>query len=295
MNKKLIFAIHDLNSRGGQDRSTMEILQKLAAGHKVEAHAFTYEAEDSNPNRIFRAVKPSFRRPALLKMIYFHWITLWRFARIRLKGENTLICATGACSLVSDIVHVQFVHASWNRINAGATLYHRIVAIYNLLTEKIAFSRKKNYIAISHSVKRSLEEEYGAKSVTVVHHGVDVEKFCPTRNLSEKIELRRDFSLGEGEEIILLYVGTYERKGLDACIKSLALLPPALKARVKLLAVGNGDKEKFYSLAKANGVEKQLILWGPRGGIQSVFQAADIFIFPTLYEPFGMVALEAMA
>ena len=62
-----------------------------------------------------------------------------------------------------------------------------------------------------------------------------------------------------------------------------------------LLAVGRGDLDHFAGLAEAAGAREQVTLAGPASDIERVFGAADAFVFPTLYEPFGMVITEAMA
>jgi glycosyltransferase involved in cell wall biosynthesis len=291
--KEIIFAIHDFNQRGGQDRSTLEIVQHLGKQKKIELHAFTFEADRPHANISFRPVLPRIGKPALLKILLYHFITLARFFGKRQKRPP--ICATGACSLVSDIIHVQFVHASWRRRKEKNSLYGKVVALYNIFTERLTFSPRKTYIAISHAVKADLEREYGLNDITVVHHGVNSEKFRPCRDLIEKSALRKSLGLGADLETVLLFVGTYERKGLGAILKALSLLPKDTSSSLRLVAVGSGDQKFYSTLAREFGIEHQVSLFSPKANIEEYFRAADIFVFPTTYEPFGLVILEAMA
>src|SRR4051812_17955437 len=69
------FYIHDLNPWGGQDRSTLEIAQRLAKSRKVSAWTYTLVAQDSLIQH--RRVFPWIRRPVVLKQLYFHLFALW--------------------------------------------------------------------------------------------------------------------------------------------------------------------------------------------------------------------------
>lgn len=292
----IAFAIHDLHQRGGQDRSTLEIIENFPEGAALDVHSFTFEGTRHRGETRIRTVRPNFRKPALLKIFLYHVITAARFLSLKLRREQTLICATGACSLISDIIHVQFVHAAWERKRSGArSFYHRFVARYNLLTERITFRKNKGYIAISEQVKRELEAEYGLKRVSVVRHGVDGEKFHPLAPGESKAKAREALGIEAREETLLLYVGTYERKGLATVINAFSKLKGRGIKNLRLLAVGQGDQEKFRRQAEALGVGDKVQLLSPRGNIEEYFRAADVFVFPTAYEPFGLVILEAMA
>lgn len=294
--REIVVAIHDLNPYGGQDRSTLEIVEQLGRRRQVAVHSFSYQPGRPQGSIRFRPIRPGFRKPALLKIMLYHLVTAARFLGLRIRRRDAVICATGACSLVSDVVHVQFVHASWaRRREPGGSLYHRVVAIYNRVTEKLTFRPRKTYIAISAGVKEELEREYGLSRVAVVHHGVDSAKFAPCASRAEKASLRARLGLATDRELVFLYVGTYERKGLATVIRALPLLPPELAARVKIAAIGAGDAAKFGALARSLGVGEMLELIPPRKNIEEYFRAADAFVFPTTYEPFGLVILEAMA
>lgn len=293
--EKLAFAIHDLNRFGGQERSTVEIIERIAQWVRIDCYAFSYSDFKFTQGIRFFKIWPCLNRPVLIKMILFHLNCLVAFTVLRFTDrEKTKICATGACSLLSDVIHVQFVHAHWQRIEPSLGIYGKIVALYNLATERIAFGKKKKYIAISNSVKKSLIDCYQLPDVTVVHHGVDTSLFKPCQDSREKMEVRRALQL-EAEVFTILYVGTYERKGLAVAMHALEKLKSSVRKRFKLIAVGAGSQEKFAALAKELGISDHLVLLSPKKNIQDYFRASDLFLFPTKYEPFGLVILEAMA
>ncbi|MFH0888252.1 MAG: glycosyltransferase family 4 protein [Planctomycetota bacterium] len=68
-----------------------------------------------------------------------------------------------------------------------------------------------------------------------------------------------------------------------------------LRANIKLLVIGKGNVNKYQALAKRHGIGNQVLFPGAQSQIERYYAASDILLFPTLYEPFGNVCLEAMA
>jgi UDP-glucose:(heptosyl)LPS alpha-1,3-glucosyltransferase len=72
----------------------------------------------------------------------------------------------------------------------------------------------------------------------------------------------------------------------------------ALKAanvKCGLRVIGRDRIEPYLRLAKECGVENLIRFEGPSGKIQEAYRAADLLVFPTLYDPFANVCLEALA
>lgn len=103
----------------------------------------------------------------------------------------------------------------------------------------------------------------------------------------------------EHSRLQILYVGNYiVRKGLHVLLAALAKLDPT---SWHLTAVGRRDLEPTYVRQLEKTIEKlglqaQVSLTGPRpyADMPSIFQAHQLFVMPSLYEPFGIVYLEAM-
>ena len=75
-------------------------------------------------------------------------------------------------------------------------------------------------------------------------------------------------------------------------IKALARLR---SSDVALMVAGKGNIPDYRELARGGGVEKRVVFTGPTEQSWNYYAASDIFLLPTLYEPFGLVILEAMA
>ncbi|HEX4923556.1 MAG TPA: glycosyltransferase family 4 protein [Bdellovibrionales bacterium] len=320
MNRRLAFVLHDLTPWEGHSRSTLEIARRLSRDVGVDLYSFTFfDAGLGQPERAagwgdarWFHIRPDIRKPFPLRasLFYLHTALLTGALPGWSRERRPLIHATGACTLISDVVQVQFLHAAWKAARAkhphlafpGSTakaalrrLYHRGVSEFDIATEKLAYTKTKTYIAIAEVVKRELQEYYGIHdNVHVIHHGVDPVHFKPADNAAAVRVLRSELDLPH-DKIIIAFVGALERKGLGAAIEAWAKLSPGSRAKAVLLAVGGGQTGAFQEQARRAGVADSVIFKGHTKDIRKVYQASDAFLLPTLYEPFGMVITEAMA
>jgi glycosyltransferase involved in cell wall biosynthesis len=124
---------------------------------------------------------------------------------------------------------------------------------------------------------------------TVVYNGADPSIFDRARYPDAAAALRVELGIGDAATVALL-VGTFWRKGLDTAIAAVGRASDTLH----LVVAGSGDEARARECARAAGLTNRLHLLGPRADIARLYAAADIFLLPTRYEPFGMVIAEAM-
>ena len=153
-----------------------------------------------------------------------------------------------------------------------------------LFIEKRMFNNAKKIIANSKMVKQQIIDTYhiNPSKIEVIYNGI------PLKPLSDTTKLKKEFNIKD--EKILLYVGSgFQRKG----VKELLEIASKLK-NYKLIVVGKEKKiEKYKKLAQE--LKVNAIFTGPRSDVDKFYSLADIFIFPTHYEPFSNVILEAMS
>jgi glycogen(starch) synthase len=129
--------------------------------------------------------------------------------------------------------------------------------------------------------------------IDVIPCGVDPAPFGVAVNLPAF----RDVLAGP-EERVILYVGRLDpEKGVEVLVRAFARLDPEA-GELRLVIVGEGQRaEMLQQLAEEVGVRKQVTFLGyvSHPALAAVFRAAELVVVPSLYEPFGMVALEAMA
>jgi len=130
----------------------------------------------------------------------------------------------------------------------------------------------------------------------VVFNGVDASKFTvPGYGAKEKAAFRAQYAAPE--EKIIFFVGRMVRaKGVQVLIEALPKIRWGYHD-AKLLVVGGGFREHLVNLAAYLGMERHVYFTGfvPDEDLMKIYGIIDIACFPSLYEPFGIVALEAMA
>ncbi len=151
--------------------------------------------------------------------------------------------------------------------------------------------RFRRYVALSERVARELEEHYAVPGdrISVIPNGVNLERFSPMPD--DRADTRRALGI-PADAPLLLFVGhEFERKGLAFVLEALALLGP----EVRLVVVGAGNVESFSRVARERAVDGRVVFTGPRRDLPQLYRAADAFVFPTFYEAFPLVCMEAMA
>jgi len=126
-----------------------------------------------------------------------------------------------------------------------------------------------------------------------VHGGVDYAFYNPPDRQSRRRAAREKYGFTD-RDLVALFVGyDFTRKGLASLLTAL----PAIDGRVKLLAVGGtGGLEPCRRLVSALRLERRVVFTGPvYRDTRDLFFAADLFVFPARFDPFGTAALEAMA
>ena len=143
-------------------------------------------------------------------------------------------------------------------------------------------------IAVSRLTQDLLVYRYGMdrNRISVVYNGVDLE---PTQN---------DPKYGiKGDDKIVLYLGRITmQKGPEYFIQAAARVLEVMK-NVKFVVAGDGDMARsMIEMAAKLGIGHKVLFTGFLRGkdIERVFQMADLYVMPSVSEPFGIAPLEAM-
>ncbi len=124
------------------------------------------------------------------------------------------------------------------------------------------------------------------RSMILIEHGLDAP--APQEN---REATRRRFGLPQAQPLLLNVGRVTEQKNQDVLIRALACLPQA-----HLAIAGAGPKDdSFHELAVTLGIESRLHMLGALQAqdIADLYAAADLFVFPSIWETFGLAAAEA--
>ncbi len=131
--------------------------------------------------------------------------------------------------------------------------------------------------------------------IDVIYNGVRVDKFTFDFSADEAAHFRSKFA--HPSEKLIMFVGRGVReKGCQVLIDALPKVR-AVNPNTKLVICGGGYRDHLMSQARALGVWDNVYFTGftPDDDLLRLYRVADAACFPSLYEPFGIVALEAMA
>jgi glycogen(starch) synthase len=148
-------------------------------------------------------------------------------------------------------------------------------------------------ITCSHYMRGHVRDVFGADGVTVIPNGIDPTDLQPVADLPR---LRARFAAPE-ERLILLVGRLVYEKGFHLALDAL----PGLIRRVggvRFLVTGSGTAEaELKAQAERLGLMEHgtFLGWTGDDTLHSLYRIADLCLVPSLYEPFGLVALEAMA
>lgn len=162
------------------------------------------------------------------------------------------------------------------------------------IEKKIFESPKLNVLFTNSSmVREELLRTYKIppEKIKVVFNGIDMQKF--SWDPSSKEKAMKELGLDPTKAQLLFIGNGYKRKGLNYLLESLALLN---EDTYQLSIVG---KEKYTLNYKAKarqlGLSHCVKFFGPSNNLIPFYQAADCFVFPTTYDPFAGVTLEALS
>lgn len=151
-------------------------------------------------------------------------------------------------------------------------------------------------LTVSEAMKRELAGlGVAAEKIGVCYHGVDAEFFDPARAKQKDIQaLREKYGFSEDEPVIL-FVGRMEPvKGIAQLLSAMSMVAKE-HPDARLLVVGKGSLEGLAKEAEATGLVTVVTDFLSPQEKMLHYALADLCVFPSLYEPFGIVGLEAAA
>ncbi len=228
-------------------------------------------------------------------------LRIWDFARLAsvavdsVRREVDIVHGNG---FVLDRPHEvntsNFVHGAWwqssarppRRPRSFLETYHTVHTILNVRWERRAYRKAELVVAVSDLVRHELASiGVPEDRIRVVLNGVDLDEFHPGD------ADRQSLGLPEGVPLAL-FVGEIQspRKNLETLLKALAHVPA-----LHLAVIGAVRRSPYPRLASLLRVDRRVHFMGHRDDVAELMRAADVFVFPSRYEPLGLVLLEALA
>jgi glycogen(starch) synthase len=295
---------------GGLARHVRKLAEQLVAVEEVEVHVLTrgderMPAEDELDGVFVHRVREP-RRPRDLGE-FVTWVEHMnadmlaagvelgdRFDFDLVHGHDWLVAVAGdhlanrfRCPLVVTI------HATEYGRHQGWVDDHPQSHIHGV--ERWMANRADRVITCSHYMRGHVADVYGLEEsrVTVIPNGIDPLDLQPVDDLDR---LRAQFAAPDERLVVLVGRLVYE-KGFQLALEALPGLVERL-GDVRFLVAGSGTHEQELRRQAAElGLDAHGTFLGWIGDdvLHSLYRIADLCVVPSIYEPFGLVALEAMA
>lgn len=308
---------------GGAKRAIYEWSRKLSLKHVVDVYSLSSAAHDFCDIRPYVAkhMVTDFRESKMLRSPFgrlnqlLRWHDLGRLAKTeetiakRIDAEHYDVVFAHTCrfSVIPSLIQMVKTPVVYYLHEPFGTAFKRSIdrpyftsrgwrdgidqidPFIRLYTNSIHCSQMKSVkkvrlmLANSSFTQSQMKIAFDANSI-VCHYGVNTEQFSPLENVEK--------------ENILVSVGELSaRKGYDFLIESLALVPPARRPTLRVIAnrVDVNERAFLENLASAKGVSFHILSNLNSQELCQQYNRARFCVYAPYLEPFGLVPLEAMA
>lgn len=286
LTKKILFIRYKHTQFGGAEN----YLQRLITLLETNSIPFEVISTNSYSKNTHTLNIPKWL-PSFLKPLFFNLL-----ACIYAKKEEGIIFSLERVTCSYIYRAGDGVHKSWLKIRLKnesffkkiATLLNPIHPIYLYLEYKV-FKNAKKIIANSEMVKNEILSYYGidANKIEVIYNGINLYEFDKN---SAKIELSKELGFSKTLNIFLFVGSGFYRKGL---IHFLFIISRIQSPYIAIIIGKDKEIDKYKKFSSKMGLNTFFL--GARSDIAKFYAASDIFLFPTLYEPFSNACLEAMS
>jgi glycosyltransferase involved in cell wall biosynthesis len=160
--------------------------------------------------------------------------------------------------------------------------------------------RLTRVISVSDSTRRDLESfaRVEPERIRVIHNGADLARFSPRDRDAARSAVRAELGLPPE---LLLYIARLEHPGKNhvRLLEAFAALKRDTGLPHKLILVGSrwNGAELIEAKVRELGLQREVVFPGfvPNETLPDLYAAAEVFVFPSLFEGFGIPVLEAMA
>lgn len=306
---KIAFVVINANRHEGTSRAVLEVAERLASKHEVDLWSRTADAGAQKKLNWIRVAGPS--RPEIADFATFHWAVDWRLQYV----DYDIVHSAGPNASRADVYTIQTIHpvkmqmmkearatqpASWARRMSWRLYDQFVVRCESRAYSAVGPRGPRAFLPVSLGTQTELNSHYKdadahgeLANICVVPNGADLELFHPRNRGIYRDQIRRQRNLSPDDFVLLFSGGDWRRKGLDLALHALLLLQ---EPRIKLMVVGEDrNGAEIRQLVHQLQLTNRVCFAGFQANVHEYYAAADLFVFPTMYEAFSLATIEAAA
>jgi glycosyltransferase involved in cell wall biosynthesis len=258
------FLVHS-NKEGAFDQEIM------ALGGKI----FSVPSRKQGVLKYRKALADFFNTHPEYKIIHSHISSLTNVSPLRVAKKYGVPC--------------RIVHS--HNIMQGGSRIHRYIHRINQLSLK---SYATHYFACSDLAAKWMypKELYENHEFKLINNGIETEKF----KFNKDVRIQKRKELGVNNNYVIGHVGRFQTQKNHSFLIDIFKEIYVKNNDCVLLLVGDGElRREIETKVKELGLTENVIFTGVRSDIPELFQAMDVFVFPSFYEGWGIVLVEAQA
>jgi UDP-glucose:(heptosyl)LPS alpha-1,3-glucosyltransferase len=286
------------NRQGGVSAVIAELSDRAGIDHEVDV--YTSEALDTEGSPARFVHVPMLERPTWLQVPTF----AWRLRTALDRSRYDIVHVHDSQGLGADVMTCHSCAAAWfdvarHEVGFPKSLLSRVYPphVSSTTWERFALRRSDApIIAVSGRTGAELSRYLGVDParIHVIYNGIDTARFSPpSSRAAARDEVRDLVAPRRPDTVALLFVGySFRRKGLAQVIRAMAAVG---EERLELWVAGGDDPTPYRRLARELDVGERVRFLGHCSDVVGLMRAADAFVMPASYEPFGLVLLESLA
>jgi len=288
------------------DYLSRELTSLEGGEHEIQILCFGDQKEHSG-NKIVEGIRPSFdfpfqgtRHEKLLDTLSRNICMAGSVKETDIVHCHTWYTHLAGC-LIKQMLDVPLVLTTHSLEPDRPWKEEQLGSAYGASTwlEKTAYQNADGVIAVSQPMRKRVHDLYQVpfEKTHVISNGIDVNEYQPRPNPSLLTSYRID-----PDKPFLIFVGRITRqKGIIHLVNAIKYISPGIQIA---LCAGAPDTEEIgremeEKVKKAQTQTSNEIIWirqwVPKSDLITLYSHASIFVCPSIYEPFGIVNLEAMA
>ncbi len=289
-----VLLLTDSDAFAGTERHMLD----LAQGLRDEGVAVRLASPAVSP-LAERAAQIGIRHIAIEKRGLVDWSAAQSLCRLLKSGEIDLVHAHNGRTALSAAMAVQMAGrgasvASQHFLEPGHLSHRGVKAFVFGQAHRWVDRKLDHYIAVSEAILTAMQAHSALKTdrVTVVPNGLG----CPDpARLTPTAEVRRTLGIAPNVPMIVCAARLEPEKDVASLIAAMGLLKKKNSRAVCVIAGHGSLREALDQQIAGLGLGETVRLLGFRSDVLSLINAADLFVLPSLAEPFGLVLLEAMS
>ena len=288
----LAFALYKYMTFGGLQLDFIRIAKECQnRGYKIRVYTLSWEGQVPTGFDIVRVPVKS-----MMNHTRYQKFSGWVSEHLKQYPVDSVVGFNKMPGLdvyyAADYCYEEKMHTQrrwWDRL---LPRYHHFSRYEKAVFDK---SAKTDILMISEVQKPLFYKYYGTQESRfhLLPPGISRDRRAPANAGGIKQDLRNEFSLTNDDFLLLMVGSGFITKGLDRILLGMSSLPEDVRARTRLIAIGQDAPHQFQRMARRLSLEKQVRILKGRDDIPRFLLGADLLVHPAYMENTGTVLLEA--